>query len=203
MYDDTTGVILAGGKSNRIGRDKALIKIGDFTAIEIVYQNLKPIFSEVIIIANEPQKFSFLNVKVYEDIFKDIGPLAGIHSGLVHSSNQYNFVISCDMVLMKKEIIDFIVSYKTDKPIVVPKVHEILQPMCAVYSKSCISIIEKMIQESLGFNKPNLNSPYRLIEKLDAEIIDMEKYFSNFPDAFLSMNDDADYKKVLKILNNQ
>ncbi len=110
MFKNVAGIILAGGKSKRMGQEKALIKIGDLTAIEIVYEKLKSIFENVFIIANDPSKYSFLDIKVYEDIFKDVGPLAGMHSGLRHSSSENNFFISCDMVLMRKEIIEYIVN---------------------------------------------------------------------------------------------
>lgn len=200
MFKDFTGIILAGGKSTRMGEDKAFIKIGDQTAIERIYNLLKSTFNEVIIIANNVAKFSFLNINVYEDVFKDIGPLAGIHSGLIHSSNQYNFIISCDMVLMQSDIIEYIVNYKSNKNIRVPRVYGLIQPLCAVYSKDCISVIEKMIQDSFKLKQPELNSPYRLIENQNIEIIELGYLIKKFPHAFLSMNNKQDYQKVIELL---
>ncbi|RCK77536.1 MAG: Molybdopterin-guanine dinucleotide biosynthesis protein MobA [Ignavibacteriae bacterium] len=203
MYKDITGIILAGGKSRRMGEDKALIKILDLTAIEIVYEKLKSLFYEILVITNQPDKFSFLNVKAYEDVYRNIGPLAGIHSGLAHSSNKFNFFISCDMVLMKKEIIEFIVNRKFEKNIIVPRVYDTLQPLCAVYSKNCISTIESMIEANIRSNQLELNSPLRLIEVMDTEIVEITQNQDNYFNPFFSMNDKKDYQKVIDIFLSQ
>jgi len=85
MYKDFTGIILSGGKSSRMGSDKALLTVGDETIIERITDLMKSIFSDVHIVTNTPEDYKFLNIPLYEDIFKNKGPLSGIHSGLHHS----------------------------------------------------------------------------------------------------------------------
>ena len=70
MYSDITGVILAGGKSSRMGVNKSFLKLGNQTIIERIVDLMKSIFSEVIIITNTPDEYKFLNLPLYEDIYK-------------------------------------------------------------------------------------------------------------------------------------
>ena len=80
MYNDITGIILSGGKSSRMGKNKSLLKIGDKTIIERMCDLMKSLFTEIILITNTPDDYSFLDLTVYKDVYKHKGPLAGIHS---------------------------------------------------------------------------------------------------------------------------
>lgn len=198
MIEDVTGIILSGGKSQRMGRDKALIKFGDVTAIEIITKLMKSIFKDVFIVTDNRLKYEFLKLPTYEDIYKGIGPLAGIHAGLLNSKTYRNYFISCDMVLMNKEIIEYQLKLKTEKPIVVYKVEGYLQPFSGIYTKECISYIEAIINNA---SKKFSNSPLELITMLDSEIIDIDKTLLNYKDGFLNMNSQDDYIRVFEILN--
>ncbi len=72
---------------------------------------------------------------MYEDIYKQRGPIAGIHSGLLNSTTDNNFIISCDIPLMTHEIIQYIIEYKTEYPITVCKVDGYIQQLAGKYSK--------------------------------------------------------------------
>ena len=85
MYKDITGIILSGGKSTRMGSNKSLLKVGNMTVIERVRNLLQGIFKNVILITNDPEDYKFLGLPMFEDVYRHKGPLAGIHSGLVHS----------------------------------------------------------------------------------------------------------------------
>lgn len=87
-----TGVVLCGGKSSRMNTDKALLKLGEKTIIEIIYKKLKSVFDEVIISANDSEKYKFLDAQIIKDIYKDRGPLAGIHSALKYSEYEKIFI---------------------------------------------------------------------------------------------------------------
>ncbi len=145
MYSDITGVILAGGKSSRMGTNKSFLKIGNQTIIERIVELMKSIFSEVIIITNSPDEYRFLNLPLFEDIYKWKGPLAGIHSALVHSATEKLFVLSCDVPLMSREMIEYIVNYKSEKPIVFCEAAGYHQPLVGVYSKVILDEVEKFI----------------------------------------------------------
>jgi len=79
-------IILAGGQSSRMGRDKALLELGEYTLIEYIVNKVKTFgFDEIILVTNQVEKYSFLDVKIVKDFFPGLGPLAGIHAGLFYS----------------------------------------------------------------------------------------------------------------------
>ncbi len=115
MYKDVTGIILSGGKSSRMGVNKSLLKVGEITIVERMSDLMQSLFREVILITNDPADYKFLNIPIFEDLFKQKGPLAGIHSGLTHSSTEENFIISCDLPFITEKMIKYIVDFKTEK----------------------------------------------------------------------------------------
>ena len=106
---DITGIILAGGKSSRMGTDKGFLVLKGKSFIQHSIDVLKPLVSEIIIVSDNPEYDAF-NFKRIEDIIKDAGPIAGICSGLKASSSQYNLVLSCDIPLIKAEILQKLIN---------------------------------------------------------------------------------------------
>ena len=208
MYNDITGIILSGGKSKRMGVNKSLLKIESKTIIEVVQEKISKLFKELLVVTNEPELYQFLNLKIYEDIFPGKGPLAGIHSGLVHSKTQQNFILSCDMPLITTDMINTIINYKKDSPITVAKADGYIQQLCGVYNKYCLPVAEKLLEESLNDENRNTQQEKRgckvlqLIKEMDAEILDAEALPFYNKDLFFNMNtkDDFIYAKK-KLLN--
>lgn len=126
-FYDITAIILSGGKSFRMGRNKSLLKIGDKTIIERIRDQMKHIFKDVIWIANTPNEYKFLDLPIYEDTYKHTWPLAVIHSGLINSSTDTNFIISCDLLLITKGMIKYLVEFKKNKLITVARAHRYIQ----------------------------------------------------------------------------
>ncbi len=147
MYNDITGVILAGGKSKRMGENKALLKIGGITIIEHLTLLLKSIFHKVIIITNDPGEYSFLEVDLFPDVYINKGPLAGIHSALIHSSTETNFILSCDIPFITAEVIEEIINYKTAYPITVVKADGFVQQLAGFYNKKLSSKSRRAIKQ--------------------------------------------------------
>ncbi|NUM36777.1 MAG: molybdenum cofactor guanylyltransferase, partial [Candidatus Brocadiae bacterium] len=105
MYANISCVILSGGKSSRMGQNKALMKIGNQSLIEIMYGKVKGLFREILISSNSPHEYSFLNIPIVPDLVQNKGPIAGIYSGLKSAKNDRVFFISCDIPLMTPELI--------------------------------------------------------------------------------------------------
>ena len=208
MYNDITGIILSGGKSKRMGVNKSLLKVESKTIIEVVQDKISKLFKELLVVTNEPELYQFLNLKIYEDIFPGKGPLAGIHSGLVHSKTQQNFILSCDIPLITTDMVNTIINYKKDSPITVAKADGYIQQLCGVYDKSCLSKVEDLLEESLSDENRNTQQEKRgckvlqLIKEIDAEILDAEALPFYNKDLFFNMNtmDDFIYAKK-KLLN--
>ena len=207
MYNDVTGIILSGGKSSRMGGNKSLLKIGEMTIIERVRDLMQSLFKEVILITNDPADYKFLNIPIFEDLFKYKGPLAGIHSGLTHSSTEQNFIISCDLPFITKEMIKYIVDYKTKKLITIAKADGYIQQLAGKYSKECAYEAEKILNKVLSKKKEDNKkknksiSALKLIEKIGAEIISIESLPFYDEKIFLNMNEIEDYNLLLKKLN--
>jgi len=193
MYSDITGVILAGGKSSRMGVNKSFLKLGNQTIIERIVDLMKSIFNEVIIVTNTPDEYKFLNLPLYEDIYKWKGPLAGIHSALIHSQTEKIFVLSCDVPLMSKEMIEYIIEYKTDKSIVFCEAAGYHQPLVGVYSKKILSEIEKFISN----NEMSDKSFHQFLKIVDAEIIHPEKLSFYNDEIFFNVNRPEDYELIV------
>ncbi|AFH50508.1 Molybdopterin-guanine dinucleotide biosynthesis protein A [Ignavibacterium album JCM 16511] len=194
MYSDITGVILAGGKSSRMGTNKSFLKIGNQTIIERIVDLMKSIFSEVIIITNSPEEYRFLNLPLFEDIYKWRGPLAGIHSALVHSTTDKIFVLSCDVPLMSREMIEYIANHKSEKPIVFCEAAGYHQPLVGVYAKVIMKEVEKFIA-SLEINDKSF---HHFLKNAVAEIIHPKKLSFYRDELFFNVNRPEDFKQLKK-----
>lgn len=141
-----TGAILAGGRSRRMGANKALIKINDETIIQRTVRIFKDIFNETIIIANEPLLYQGLSTRVCADIHKDTGSIGGIYTALSLSKGGHVFVAACDMPFLDKNAIQKVIDHPAGDA-VIPFIQGRFHPMHALYSKSCMKQIETLIKE--------------------------------------------------------
>jgi len=204
MYSYVTGIILAGGKSKRMGENKSFLKLGDKSVIEKITDLMKNIFKNVLLITNTTDEYKFLSIPIYEDIYKYKGPLAGIHSGLTHSITQNNFIISCDIPLMTEKMIKYIVDYKTDKLITVCKADGFIQQLVGKYSKSILPYAEISLKEETQEIRTEKQKHRKckvlsLLDKVGAEIIDAENLDIYKNNVFFNMNRPEDYTKVLNL----
>ncbi len=204
MHNLVTAIILSGGKSSRMGRNKALLKIGNKTIIERVRDQMEHLFNEVLLITNTPDEYKFLNLPIYEDIYKHKGPLAGIHSGLLNSSTDTNFIISCDLPLITKEMIEYLVEFKTNKLITVAQADGYIQQLAGKYSKDCLKTAEEILEEQLNIENRNTEQKkrgcnvLRLINRIGAEIISAESLPFYNDDLYFNVNKTADYDLLIK-----
>lgn len=183
----TTGIILAGGKSSRVGQNKALLELAGKKIIEIIYGKIRNSFCEILVISNTPQDYEFLGLKTYKDIFPGLGPLAGIHSGLLNSSTERNFIISCDLPLISTEAVEYIRDYKSDKAAVIYKMGDYLQFLCGIYTKKCLTSIEDaLISKSLKLRD--------FVIKIDAEKIKADRFSDEI---FFNLNTIEDYNYLI------
>lgn len=140
------GIILAGGRSSRIGTDKAFIKFAGVPIIERTLSLFKSLFVKCLIVTNKPNNYSYLNCPLVSDHYNNIGPLGGLHAGLFTSDSHLNFVVACDMPLIKPEVVKYITGIQ-GYDAVVPLINGFPEPLLAVYSRRCLPAIEKMIAE--------------------------------------------------------
>ncbi|MBE3581881.1 MAG: molybdenum cofactor guanylyltransferase [Thermoanaerobacteraceae bacterium] len=143
------GIALAGGKSSRMGTNKALLSVGRETMLGTIVSVLKSLFPETLVVTNEPELYRDLGVKLVGDIFPGMGPLGGIHAGLVVSSFWHNFVVACDMPFLEPGLIAYMLEQAEGYDVVVPRLGGYLQPLHAVYSKGCLPAIEDCLRKGV------------------------------------------------------
>jgi len=146
-----TGIILAGGKNSRISMTKAFIQLGEQTIIERTVDIFKALFTEVIIVTNQPDDYAHLGTKLVRDAIPNSGPLGGLYSGLSVSSNRYNLVVACDMPFIDPALIRHLQPYARDEyfDVILPEYNGFTEPLCAIYSKSCINTIEVFLNQNI------------------------------------------------------
>ena len=142
---DITGVILAGGKSLRYGRNKALVEVDGTRLIERVISVMQPLFEDLIIITNTPREYDYLQLPMHEDVIKGLGPLGGVYTGLETISSESGFFVACDMPFLQNDLIRHMVEIKGDFDAVVPKVDWKIEPLHAIYTRNCLPAIKRLI----------------------------------------------------------
>jgi molybdenum cofactor guanylyltransferase len=157
-----TGVILAGGKSSRFGHDKALQTIGDRTLIQWVVDRLSVLVTEIIIVTARGEEIpsrSVVNLRTVADIYADRGPLVGIYSGLMASVYPYSIVVGCDTPFLNVDLLAYMTLISSEFDAVVPRTGDKVEPLCAVYSRSCLAPIERLMQD----NSLKVNNLYETV----------------------------------------
>jgi molybdopterin-guanine dinucleotide biosynthesis protein A len=135
-------MILAGGKSSRLGVDKGLIKLdGTLTIVESIIASLASLFDEILIVTNDRSLYEGFPAVVVEDLVEGKGPLGGIYSGLSASSHDLNFVVACDMPFMNLGLVNYIVRKPPDFDVVIPEIDGKLEALFARYSKRALPTI--------------------------------------------------------------
>ncbi len=140
------GIVLSGGENQRMGTDKAFLKIDGIPMIEHVLRALKSIFDKIIIVTNTPKLYTAYDAMVVTDAYDKRGPLTGIYSGLLKTTDEYNFVVACDMPFLDVGLISYMMGLVEGFDIVVPRIGELLEPLHAVYRRGLLPVIENSIQ---------------------------------------------------------
>ncbi|MBM3788959.1 MAG: molybdenum cofactor guanylyltransferase [Acidobacteria bacterium] len=142
-----TGAILAGGRSRRMGRDKALITVRGKPLIQLVVDCVREVTDEVFICSDERAKYSFLNLPVIEDVYKVRGPLAGLHAALASGSRPLVLLLACDLPNIHPRLLENLLSFAEGHDAVVPCATDGRpQPLCALYRRSLLPLVSAQIE---------------------------------------------------------
>jgi molybdopterin-guanine dinucleotide biosynthesis protein A len=145
-----SGVILAGGESRRLGRNKALVRIGGRPLIERVVETIAPLTAEVIVVVASPEQAAALplprSVRVVSDRYPGCGSLGGIFSGLAASGEPWTLVVACDMPFLDPTLLRHLMAARRGVDAVVPYLEGQPQPLHALYRKTCLVPMERMLR---------------------------------------------------------
>ncbi|MEH7248424.1 molybdenum cofactor guanylyltransferase [Neobacillus niacini] len=176
-------IILSGGKSSRMGTNKALLKLNEKTTVERMVDTLKVYFDDIILVTNDTDAYQFLGVKMVPDHYQGMGPLAGFHAGLKASNYDVNFIVACDMPFVSGELAATLVEKIEHYDALIPVINGKKQTLCGVFQKKIVTKIEECIENGrlpIKHLLDHLNVLY-LSEK-DLQVysnIDIERVFFN------------------------
>ncbi|MBN1317342.1 MAG: molybdenum cofactor guanylyltransferase [Anaerolineales bacterium] len=141
-----TGVILAGGKSRRMGRNKAFLDLGGRPMIEVVVEKVRAVAGEVIIVADDVKRYVPFADLCVTDRFAGIGTLGGIHSGLLSARTELALIVGCDMPFLNPAVLTWFIQAARGYDVVILKQGEWVEPLHGVYHKNCLPEIERAIR---------------------------------------------------------
>jgi molybdopterin-guanine dinucleotide biosynthesis protein A len=182
-----TAFIIAGGKSSRMGKDKAFLDFEGKMLIEHQINLLSKFTDKIIINANKIEKYLQFGLPIIRDLYDEKGKAGGIYTCLRASTSDINILVPCDTPLLSKAFFNKMLSEVDEHDCFIPQSFAGLEPLCAVYKKSARSIFLEDIQD----DKLKIS---KILDRLNTKYI----YFKN-NDLFLNVNTPEDYEKLKKL----
>lgn len=196
---DISFIVLAGGKSIRLGRDKIREVIGEKTLLQWVISSISCFDTEILLITAEkepvPDNIRYHKIKTAMDIYPGKGSLGGIYSGVVNSKSFYNFVVAGDMPFINRSLLQYMMQVSQGFDVVVPRLGKRLEPLHAIYSKNCIKPMEDLLNQ--GELQIFRFFPGVKIRYVEAE--EVEKYDPKHL-SFFNINNEEDLNKAKNIV---
>ena len=187
---DITGVILVGGKSRRMGRDKAFLPWDGAPLFEKVQRIFLENFRSVLLVGGEAERFARYALEVIPDRYPG-SALGGLYTGLFAASDDHIFVTSCDMPYPSAALLKHLCSLKEGFDCVVPETAQALEPLFAVYAKSALPAMLDML-ESGNFRIYDLYPQLRTRYVAGAELAP----FAEGGRSFINVNTPAEFANL-------
>lgn len=189
-----TGIILAGGESSRMGKDKALLPLGECAVLEHLGKLFDSIFEQTLIVVSDRSKYLSLDLPksfFFEDLIKNQGPLGGLSTGFAYATCPSCFVVSCDMPLVHESFIRSMIREWKDEPwdaLCIENLEGVLEPFPAIYKRENRSLTRILLD--LGHF-----SMHRFLEVISINRWPVPR---EFRELMINMNTPAEYHIVLE-----
>jgi molybdopterin-guanine dinucleotide biosynthesis protein A len=200
----TTSIVLAGGRSSRLGREKHLEKLAGESLIERVISHLSSLSTEILLVISRKQarislqSYTHPEAKTVADLYPRKGSLGGIYTGLVYSKTLRNLVVACDMPFLNPALLRYMISLSPGFDVVIPRIGDKIEPLHAIYSKNCVKPVEEQLKRDnlriAGFFD---SVKVRYIEKEEIERFDPEHL------SFFNVNTEADLEKARRLAQRE
>lgn len=175
MEKSGTAIILAGGKSSRMGEDKGLMLFNGKPMIQFILDEVNQIAAQIFIVTSNPNYLSF-GYPLIPDLIENKGPLAGIVSGLSHSTSTFNWVLSCDIPHITTELLLMLRNEIGDDDVILAKKNGQVHPLIGCYKKDCLG----SINEQLNLGQLKLMNALSSLKVKEFDAVDFdEKCFHN------------------------
>ena len=196
---DISCIVLAGGKSLRLGHDKVLEKVGNTSLLEKVISRIDSLGKEIVLVTAEERTFSQLenhpNLKTVSDVFPGRGSLGGIYTGLLESNSFHNLVVAADMPFINQSLLRYMIEVSDGFDFVLPRINSFFEPLHAIYSKNCVTPIESMIKRGRRIIIELFD--YIKVRYIEAEEVDR---FDPQHLSFFNINTEEDLKLAREII---
>src|SRR5688500_11428244 len=146
MIADVTGVLLAGGKSQRMGEDKRFLSIGEETRYAHSLTVLRSVFQTVVVVIAQDSPPLESAVPVWRDLIPGCGSLGGLYTGLKQALTPSVFAVACDMPFLDPVTVRYFLTVQGEADLVMAKLENRLQPMHALYHRRCLPVMDSLIQ---------------------------------------------------------
>lgn len=183
---EVTGIILAGGKSSRMGQDKGLLEVNGKPMVQHIIEKLEAVTTSIIIISNNPEYVKF-HKSIYADLIEDQGPVGGIYSGLYYTESEVNIVVSCDVPFISVDLLQTLLENSNKYLVTIPSFKGKEHPLIGIYHKKSL---EKFKSSTLE-NKLKL---INVINELPNNIVIVEGNEND--NIFLNLNSQEDINKI-------
>jgi len=186
-----SAAILAGGKSRRMGRNKALLPFRGGPLVALVYETLQPLFEDIFLVTNDPGPFDFVPCPKIPDRVPGKGPISGVDAALRHSRNPYVLVVGCDAPFLSPSLLELLAGKTQDAELVIPCGPHGPEPLCAVYGKECLPLIEESLRKG-DFSLMALIGRLRTREIPAEEVAGVDPGFRSF----MNINTPGDFRML-------
>lgn len=183
-----SGFILAGGKSRRMGTDKALLLFDGKPLLLHMMRLVEP-FCDKVLISGQKSDYTSFGVEMVPDLYSDCGPIAGIFSALNYSVSDWNLLVSVDVPFVNEELFLFLISNIGEYDCIIPTHNSGVEPLIGLYHRRAVPVIEEMVKA--GDFKLS-----RLLSKLNTRYLDCNNLIKKYPRLFMNINRMEDYQSI-------
>lgn len=192
-----SAVILAGGRSSRMGENKLFMPLGEKPLIGHLIDTVCRLFAEVILVTDEPQSYRRFPVTVIRDVIEcgEKNALTGIHAGLSAAKHPYVFVAAGDMPFVRAGLLRYLCCQADGWDVAIPREGGYVQPLCAVYHKNCLPVMEKHLRSG-KYKVTGFFAESRVCYVDVAELLPFDPELLSF----FNVNTPEDYRRAQELL---
>ncbi len=196
--ETVSAIVQAGGRSRRMGGvNKALLPVGGRSIIRRVTDTLRLVFSEVLLVTNNPDQFDFLGLPMVRDIKPGYGSLGGLYTGLSYCATPFAFLAACDMPFLREDVIRYLVDKAGTYDVIIPRLTDGVEPMHAIYSTTCLPALERLI-EAGDLKIMHLFEEVTVLEVPEEELIEFDPALT----FVMNVNTPEDLRRAREIAKN-
>jgi molybdopterin-guanine dinucleotide biosynthesis protein A len=193
-----SAVVLAGGKSRRMGRDKATLLLHGQTLLARTVQTVSRLTDDIVVVTGDSLRYGELlpGVRQIPDDRPGVGSLMGVYSGLKNIDHDLAVVVACDLPLLSLPLLAHLLSLAPGHDVVVPQIGEFLEPLHGIYRRTCL----EPIREKLAAGQRRIVGLY---DEVTVRYVGEEELrrFDPMLHSFVNLNTSADWQRVLEILS--